>query len=567
MKNNPKLVSFNNSSAYVHHRAMINRRGNNAVVAVELMRQAVEVAPDNQEYRLDLAELYCEMGCHAQSNRLLLDMLAQSNPPSECYYGLALNQMGMNDLSGARKSLMKYRIEDPNGPHVFEVNRLFAELDIYDAMNRPASRKLHRAISIGDKACRAVQSGLLTRGRRLFEKSLSLWENHNEIRALYALTLLQLGEFDLARQEAERASNDLPISVRAFCVSAQIFSKLGEENRARNLLEGIIQQRPEGIEARLLIYTLCELKMYGQALECARIALQGMPFDRELLHIRAVACHFLGFDAREVAKLWLRILRIDPDDSIAKYYYRIASEGRLGEIHPEYLYQVPAEERERRYHCVTELIEVGLDVVKDHWNRDDAFRDMIRWCATSENIGFKKVALTVLSAVEGSAADSELRTLMFGAGLQTELKLHTAAMLHIRGSGIKELFPSVKNVENLVFSGDESILSGLPVGERQLVRHAAETLKELQGFSARQELALMWTLYRRVRPLRMEPLTRSEAAAAALAYVYLLNRQIRIKPQTLVRIFQCNRRRFDYYAGHIAGVLARYKGDANHENH
>ena len=75
MKHNPKVVSFNRSSAYAHHRAMVNRRENNPVDALELMRHAVERAPDNREYRLDLAELYCEMGCHRQSSKLLLDML------------------------------------------------------------------------------------------------------------------------------------------------------------------------------------------------------------------------------------------------------------------------------------------------------------------------------------------------------------------------------------------------------------------------------------------------------------------------------------------------------------
>ena len=68
---NPKIVSFDRSAAYLHHRAMMNRRENRVVDALELMRRAVEAQPDNSEYRLDLAELYCEMGLHEQSSRLL----------------------------------------------------------------------------------------------------------------------------------------------------------------------------------------------------------------------------------------------------------------------------------------------------------------------------------------------------------------------------------------------------------------------------------------------------------------------------------------------------------------
>ena len=68
----PKIVTFDRSAAYMHHRAMMNRRDNRVVDALELLRGAVEAQPENSEYRLDLAELLCEMGCHGQSARLLL---------------------------------------------------------------------------------------------------------------------------------------------------------------------------------------------------------------------------------------------------------------------------------------------------------------------------------------------------------------------------------------------------------------------------------------------------------------------------------------------------------------
>jgi tetratricopeptide (TPR) repeat protein len=105
---------------------MVNRREHNPVDALELMRQAVEQSPENREYRLDLAELYCEMGCHEQSSRLLLDMLVQKDAPAECYYGLALNQMGLNDLEGARRSLRMYRKADPDGALANSVGQLTA---------------------------------------------------------------------------------------------------------------------------------------------------------------------------------------------------------------------------------------------------------------------------------------------------------------------------------------------------------------------------------------------------------------------------------------------------------
>ena len=171
MDRNLKVVAFKRSSAYVHHRAMMNRRENNIVDALELMRRAVEAAPENREYRLDLAELYCEMGCHEQSTQLLLDMLAEDDGPSECYYGLALNQLGMNDLTGARRSLSLYKRRDPEGAHLEEVQRLTEELDFFGELSHPVNRKLHRAASIANRACDAMKADMPEKACRLFDKA------------------------------------------------------------------------------------------------------------------------------------------------------------------------------------------------------------------------------------------------------------------------------------------------------------------------------------------------------------------------------------------------------------
>ena len=43
MRNNLKVVSFKRTPAYVHHRAMLNRRDNNIVDALELMRRCSRI--------------------------------------------------------------------------------------------------------------------------------------------------------------------------------------------------------------------------------------------------------------------------------------------------------------------------------------------------------------------------------------------------------------------------------------------------------------------------------------------------------------------------------------------
>ena len=47
MEFDPKVVPFDRSAAYVHPRAMKNRRDNNVVDALELLRRAVDHSPYN----------------------------------------------------------------------------------------------------------------------------------------------------------------------------------------------------------------------------------------------------------------------------------------------------------------------------------------------------------------------------------------------------------------------------------------------------------------------------------------------------------------------------------------
>lgn len=563
MNYNPKVVSFDRSSAYVHHRAMINRRENNPVDALELMRHAVERSPENQEYRLDLAELYCEMGCHEQSSRLLLDMLAGSDAPAECYYGLALNQLSMNDLEGAQHSLRMYRRADPNGAHVQEVRRLSEELDIYDALNRPASRRLYRAMKVADRACDMLQEGNLVSAKRLFERSLSLASEQFEMRALYAMTLMMDGEDDAALREANRAADGFPPSARAMCVAAQVFHALGKEERAAALLRQVIDEHPTGADLRLLIFSLSEMSMHAEIAECARIALQETPYDRQLLHIRAVALHNTGTPDRQVERFWLRILRIDPDDSIAGYYQNACARGVLKD--PEYTYQVPEEEYERRFAWLSEKVNGGLNCVREAWNDDPAFRQLIRWAATTDDGRLRRVAVTVIAAMDDEEAQSSIRALMFSQELQPELKLHAAALLKLRGADLRSLLPGSPEASGMLPDSD-ALLEDFMVGERQLLRYANEVLERDYDVSALAPLTMMWAVYRQHRGMRADPLVHSEAVSAALVYLYLTQQKIKVTLGQVAQRFGCSLRRLTYYAGRIAGVLERLEGDTQDEN-
>ena len=555
MNKNPKVVDFKRSSAYVHHRAMLNRRENNIVDALELMRSAVEAAPENPEYRLDLAELYCEMGCHEQSAQLLLDMLAEGNEPSECYYGLALNQLGMNDLDGARRSLNIYRQRDPSGAHHEEVRQLYAQLDFFSELSHPVNRKLHRAASIANRACEAMKADMPEKACRLFERSLDMASEQYDMRSLYAMALLICGRKEEALSQAERAVKGYPPSVRAMCVSAQVYALSGDAQRGKSLIRQAMAERPEGQDLRLMLYAMGELAMDHEVSECVRMALQETPFDRDLLHMRAVALNRTGTPDQRVARFWARILRIDPQDSIAQYYQEAALKGRLQEDAPGYAYQVPRGEFERRIRALVVQLSMGYESLEVRWNEDPSFRLLVKWAVQAEDHRLNRAAMTALSTIDHCESRSLLRFLLFNDAVDDELKLHAALVLRLQGVEPEAVMPAQAGFGQAFVPDTSALMARLGVGERQLVRYADEVLQRDYGITALTQLLLLWSAYRRLRGTPVDPVRCVGGGAAALAYNYLLVYGPQSDIDTLARQFECDRRQLVFYARRIAGTL------------
>ena len=564
MKHNPKVVPFNRSAAYVHHRALKNLRDNNPIDALELMRHAVEHSPENQEYRLDLAEMYCEMGYHEQSNRILLDMIAGENPPAECYYGLALNQFGKRETESARRALglyRKYATEEEYDQQ--DVIGFCCELDLYDYAGKSSGRKAERAARIAQRACSAMRENDLETAVRLFRRSLSLIAGQPGVRALYAMALKLCGDEKGALKEAEKAVQTGEKSVRALCLAAQVYNMCGRREEAGRLAMQAIELRPGDVKLRLLAFVLCELGMYAEASEAIKRALRETPYAREMLHLRAVAMHKQGAADDQVEPFWLRILRIDPKDSIAQYYHDMALAGRLGEIEPELVYQVPAEEFRRRLREIAQALNAGLESAAMRWREDREFRKLLIWAAETQEEACGEVAVMVIASAGDAESESVLRELLYRVNMPLQVKQLALRCLRWRGADLARLIPPDVMPRDGMLPEPDTLLADLSVGERQLVRLAADRLEEAFGVRVVSALAVMWKTYREGVEAGRDPLINIGEAAAALAWNYCLKHGFKVTVRRLSTMFDCKIRKMVFYARHMAAVLERVGSGQN----
>ena len=553
MSFDPKVVPFDRSAAYVHHRAMKNRRKNNDVDALELLRRAVEHSPDNDEYKLDLAELLSEMGCLSQSNRLLLDMLGGGGP-SECYYGLALNLLSASDIPGARRALWRYCGADPQGARARDVHRIHDELNFYEAFLRPAGRRARRTAYLADLACERMKEEKFDRAARLFERSLEMEPGRDEIRALYATALEFCGRHRAARQEM-RGASEAETSVRTLCIAAQFYHMKRMPRKSRQMAERAMQMHPVDVEARMLIHTLGELGMDREAGECARLAMQQTPYDRELLHVRAVALLRSGGAVKDAEKFWERIARIDPDDTVAAYYIRAASDGSLDGETPDYAYQVPQKEAFERLKYVSDMLSQHCGDLETPWREDKKFRTLLKWCLTVANPQFRRAAVTALAALEDAEAEATLREVLTRPEISYDMKFNALMLLRMRGVDLSRALPPSIDAQDGLLPDAEDILPRLPIGLRQACRYAVEVLEDEYGLSPASAMALIALRARARRRLVPCLRRRIPAYAAALTYCYLSMRGAKPSFRRLCRQFGCAFRTTVFYATRIADAI------------
>ena len=200
------------------------------------------------------------------------------------------------------------------------------------------------------------------------------------------------------------------------------------------------------------------------------------------------------------------------------------------------------------------------------WSEDAQFRQMIRWAADSEDERLRRIALTVIAAMEGDEAQSAVRQLLFGSELSPEMKIHIAAILKLRRVDMRSMLPNDEDLDGVLLPTAEPVMEELPVGERQLIRYAGEMLEEACDLSALPSLTMMWVVYRRFRGLDTDPIISTDAGAAALAYAYLMRRGRRVSLEKFAKRFGCSARKMAYYAGRILGTLEKYEGETEDED-
>ena len=514
-----KVVSFERNAKYLHERALKNKKSGRGIDALELMRRAVKSEPENMRFQLDLAIQLSEMGLFEQASMAIEKVLLSEHTPNECLYAMGVIQYNKGDVSKAERLLRAY-IDSDKAERGAEAKRLLDEISIAREALRP-DRKTLRAMRCVDRACRMMSAGDHAGAEKMFSLAMRMNDSAPEVHALKGMNLHMWGK---DAQAIEEIANALDCAdkfdsgkARVHIISAQIYASMGDKEKAEAAINEALTEEVQGNDLRMLLSAMYDVGCHEKIYEYVPKALTDAPYDKSLLHALSVSAYYMGLDTEEALTGWRRIDRLDPNDPVCKYFIKYVQEDDDADIN--YVYRLPADEAMRRANMLMNCLFMGDERVSEIYNSDEEFKNIVDWEIYQPDSRFTRLALSCMMAANTEDAEKRIRVFVDRPDLPMDVRNFVMQGRAMLGRPLTMELP-----DEYVHAGmptEEEIMSEFSVGEKQMIRYAAEYVEDKYRNYPVADIALIWRAFEERRGALGVNMVSTEAGSAALAMCYL----------------------------------------------
>ena len=541
-----KVVSFERKASFLHERALKNKKNGRETDALELMRQAARKEPDNVRYQLDLAILLSEMGLYEQASMAIEKVLLLGKLPSECLYAMGMIQYNKGDISKAERLIRAYT-EKGEGEREAEAKRLIDEIMIAKEALRP-DRKTLRAMRCVDRACRLMTAGDHAGAEKMFRLAIRMNDSAPEVHALMAMNLHLQGRNDRAQEEIkislESAEKYQSGKERVLCISAQIYASMGDKEKAHQSIDEACLKEAEGNDLRLLLNAMFESSYHEKIREHLPRALAETPYDKSLLHAYSVSAYCLGLSRDEILSGWKKIERMDPMDPVCKYFICISENEKTADI--SYQYRLPPDEMMNRAKTIMNAMFMGDERLRELWETDEELQNIVNWEIYQPDSRFTRLALSALMGANTLESEKRVKIFADRPDISVNLRSYVMQGRALMGKPIETTLP-----DEYVHAGmptEEETMETFSVGEKQMVRYAAEYVEDRYRDYPVADIALVWRAFKERRGALGVSMVSTEAGSAALAMCYLNMKGKQDDIFTVSRWYGCSPRQAAYIA-------------------
>lgn len=537
MNGDSKVVPFECTPKYLFRCAQQKLEGKQYTSALEFLYRAIAIDPKNRECRMCIAAILSTLGYVERSSSIIMDMIAEGDVPMEAYRKLFSNYACIGNPPLCSRALERYweKIPDERAAEDIQFDNASRKIPSEMVMWEYGKRK-RSIFRVSRMAWAAMNEGRFEIAARLYRRAMYMYPKSGNMSADYAMAMMKLNR-----------RNDLEIAI-SHLISRSIKT---DYHLASYVKAMMLTGRREMAGITMLLYgedfwyrpycynCVIALEAYGEkiaARTCAQRMVTRFPFSRHWLHLLAVTRKHCGDADGDVAKVWKQILRIDPEDGIARFYWDAAQAGKLGDYTLEYHYQVPLEEYDRRKERIDESFSQTPEAIQAIWASDADFRTCIRWAFQTSECQMHKKAIRVLDWVDCEVSNQELRLIMCNARLTTKIRRRAAGILQRRGEDIRKYLVIRGKIPETEFYSAREIISQLSARDRQVVYCAYDAVAKDYREDELLKMAKLWKKYRKTQHYRGDWLTHFNETAIALAYAYCCLRSRRGIPNPAVRM-------------------------------
>ncbi len=400
----------------------------NYLSALPLLRKAVRKDPENQEYRLALAEALTDINRFDESNAILFELLKFSRYlDPECYFGIGCNFIGLNDFEKAKQSFEQYINIEPDGEFKEEVEDFLNFMDDMDEMEE----------TIIEDVSRKKSYDLVTEGKR----KLDMGEYTEAIKILTAVDADSLSmifvknnlalsyycdkQIDKAIEITQEVLKIEPGNVHANCNMVLFYNDKEEKENSEKYLEKIESIKTEVPEDLYKIaVTYCELNKHEKVISYMKKLLQIKPYDEKAMFYAGLATYNLG-RYKEAIAYFADILKIEPTNTVAPYYCGYVKGVMEGKTQPNilaYMYQVPFTEAKKRIRYINDCLKRDKEEIARLWHKDERFEYMLSWGLLFGDLFIKRAVAEIISGFGDQKAEDKLRGYILDATQPDNIK-------------------------------------------------------------------------------------------------------------------------------------------------
>ncbi|AEE95497.1 tetratricopeptide repeat protein [Mahella australiensis] len=528
--NEGNVLPFEQNGSFYYKRAQKYIGKSNYIEALNCYRKAVDKDPDNIGYVLELAELFTEMSFFDESNVVLAHVLHRAGEyRARVYFDMACNFLGMQDYDQAREYFKKYLNMDYDGEYADEAEEFLAILElqtsyIEEIIGYDSSFKaLYKRARIGKQL---LDKGEYKKAINVFERIMDEDPTLLFVKNNLSLAYFCAGDIDKAINIEKAVLSVQSDNIHANCNMALYYDDIGnqdgKEEYIKRITDLIDADDPDGLYK--IGVTLCELGLHDRALDVLKMLLEYNPYDIRIIYYCGVAClNLKQYD--EAMDWWDKMLKLDPDNSIAAFY-RARTSLHMRQLIPDqeylYQYQVPHDEFLRRMQFINRMLAMPEDQLIDMWHKDKEFKDIIRWGLDINDDVIKSVLLHTVSGFRDREAERILREFLLRKGESEALRKEVFGLL--KQNGIKEPYMAYIDQRltevkvNLITETENSSLRSLYMETAEL---AVEMMKN--RYDDNYEAAVRKTMecyLNMVSQERLSKIRKKEVWAAALEYYY-----------------------------------------------